>query len=104
MEQLTKKERMTKIYESKNSFAIHRNKFFVVEPRGIGPLYPSDNNGFLTRGSPLNSTKPTYHVWGKKKDRASARTFRDSIESVVANLSLASLYILSSALSTSPII
>jgi len=30
---------------------------FGVEPRGIEPLYPSVEDGFLTRGGPSDSTK-----------------------------------------------
>jgi hypothetical protein len=37
-------------------------RLFDVEPRGIEPLYPSDNHRFLTGGGPLNSTGLYYHI------------------------------------------
>ena len=70
-----------------------------MEPRGIEPLYPSDNSGLLTRGSPLNSTKLSYQNVYKKRP-SKARTFGDSIESAVVHLRLANPQKLSIALST----
>lgn len=38
---------MTKIYKTKNSFAIHRNKFFGVDPTGLEPVSPFAKDGVL---------------------------------------------------------
>ena len=87
-----------KLNKSKNPLA--KSRFFDVEPRGIEPLYPSDNSGLLTRGSPLNSTKLSYQNVYKKERPSKARTFWDSIESAVVHLRLANPQKLSIALST----
>lgn len=36
-----------KFYKSKNSFTIHRNKFFGVDPTGLEPVSPFAKDGVL---------------------------------------------------------
>src|SRR3989344_5381791 len=59
-------------------------RIFDVEPRGVEPLYPNGNCGLLTRGGPLNSTEPTYHLQYKKERPSISSDFRDSSESAIA--------------------
>ncbi|OGM99577.1 MAG: hypothetical protein A3B91_03475 [Candidatus Yanofskybacteria bacterium RIFCSPHIGHO2_02_FULL_41_29] len=49
---------MTRSKKAKNQKAPILNRSFLsVEPRGIGPLYPSVNHGFLTLRWPLNAPR-----------------------------------------------
>ena len=78
-----------KLKRKKLKIPSNTDGIFGVELRGIEPLYPSDNSGLLTRGSPLNSTKLSYQKAYKKERPSKARAFGDSIESAVVPLSLA---------------
>jgi hypothetical protein len=63
--------------------SIRQDRFFSVEPRGIGPLYPSVDHGFLTRGGPSSSTKISYQCLKIKESPRKSRTFGATTESVV---------------------
>ena len=76
-----------------------------MEPRGIGPLYPSVDHGLLTRGGPLDSTKTAYDKI-EQKERPSIKLglSEPQLNPWLVTLSLASLYKMSITLSTRSII
>jgi len=68
-----------------------------MEPRGIEPLYPSVNHGFLTVRWPLELHRNTISQNKQKENpKPKASDFQDSIESVVDAISITKRRILSS--------